>query len=279
LVLISFQNNNEALKLLQFVSAHSLGGELQQYMICTPEQGLKLDLEERPIEKWLAMLTDVFHSFLVEEKLQSVLEQIIIQKFLYRERDEVDGILQIAASIFEGERNAARKPLFEEEKQIIKDGLQTILTRELSFSFDSFITFRLKSFHQSLEKYAMLAIDEYKLEQDYQSFIATLRDFLHKRTPKMPYLHLVYQDAFYFYDASYRKLERLEINELVDRHLLANSSIYIESVTLAPLLSIAPERLYIYTDDMEQGLIQTVKRIFEERSVVLPLNAFCMYND
>ena len=73
----------------------------------------------------------------------------------------------------------------------------------------------------------------------------------------------MYRDAFHFYDHSFRKLERYEITDMIDRQLLlSKSSIYIDPVTLAPLLSIAPERLYIYTDDTEQGLIQTSEANF-----------------
>lgn len=274
MVRISFQDDAEALTLLQFISNHSLGNELHRFIQYSKGHGLIFHIEDQFLEKLLVMLTDVLHHFLLEEKWQQTLEQIITQKFFYRERDEIEGILQIAASILEGKKKKAQGPLFKEEKHLIKNGLQAILSEKRSFSFDSFITFRLKAFYHSLEKFAMLAIDEYKLEQDYQNFIATLRDFLHKREPKMSYLHLVYRDAFHFYDHTFRKLERFEITEFIDRQLLTESSIYIDSVTLAPLLSIAPERLFIYTDDTEQGLIQTVKRIFEERSLVLPLHTF-----
>ena len=273
MVRISFQNDLEALTVLQMIGHHPHGGELHQLIQFTSGEGLTLDIEQN-FEMWISLLTDVFHSFLIEEKLPQVLEQMIRQKFYFSERDEIDSILQFAASIFEGEKNQSKEPLFGDEKQWIKKGLHPILTEKTSFSFDSFTTFRLKSFYQSLEKYAGRAIDEYKLEQDYQNFIAILRDVLHNREPKMSYLHLVYRDAFHFYDHSFRKLERYEMTGMIDRHLLSKSSIYIDPVTLAPLLSIAPEHLYIYTDDTEHGLIQTMKQIFEERTYVLPLHAF-----
>lgn len=273
MVRISFQNDEEALTLLQLIIHHPYGKELQQSIRFITRQGLELDIGQN-LEKWISVLTDVFYSFLLEERLLKTLEQIITQKFYFSERDEIDSILQFAASIFEGEKNMLKEPLFSEEKHWIKKGLHSILTEKISFSFDSFTTFRLKSFYQSLEKYATQAIDEYKLEQDYQNFIAILRDLLQKRQPKISYLHLVYRDAFHFYDHSFRKLERYEITDMIDRHLLSKSSIYIDPVTLAPLLSIAPERLYVYTDDTEQGLIQTMKQIFEERIFVLPLHSF-----
>ena len=273
MVRISFQNDVEALTVLQMILNHPYGIELHPSIQFTSKQGLELNIEQN-LEKWIQVLTDVLHSFLLEEKLDQALEQIIAQKFYFSERDEIDSILQFAASIFEGEKKRSKEPLFAEEKQLIENGLYPILTEKKSFSFDSFTTFRIKSFYQSLEKYVIQAIDEYKLEQDYQNFIAILRDLLHKREPKLSYLHLVYRDAFHFYDQSLRKLERYEITDMIDRQLLSKSSIYIDPVTLAPLLSIAPERLYIYTDDTEQGLIQTMKKIFEERTFILPLREF-----
>ncbi|KQU14972.1 hypothetical protein ASG65_10725 [Bacillus sp. Leaf13] len=271
---ISFQNDSEALKLLNLVSVHPLGAEFQPYIRFLPQQGMYVDMAESVGDKWLILLSEVFHSFLLEEKMLPVIEQIIISKFFYREREEIEAITEIASSIIEGERARCQGMLFSTEKKLIEEGLQSILAGKVSFSFDSFTTFRLKSFQHTLEKYVVKAIDEYKLEQDYQNFIATLRDCLHGQESKLPKLHLVNRDGFQFYDQEFSKLDRPKINSMIDRRLLAKSSLFLDTVILAPLLSIAPENLYIYTDDKEEGLIQTMARIFEERATVLPLSAF-----
>ncbi|MFB7637601.1 sporulation protein YtxC [Peribacillus butanolivorans] len=271
---ISFQNDSEALKLLNLVSVHPLGAEFQPYIRFVPQQGMYVDMTESVGDKWLILLSEVFHSFLLEEKMLPVIEQIIISKFFYREREEIEAITEIASSIIEGERARCQGMLFSTEKKLIEEGLQSILAGKVSFSFDSFTTFRLKSFQHTLEKYVVKAIDEYKLEQDYQNFIATLRDCLHGQESKLPKLHLVNRDGFQFYDQEFSKLDRPKINSMIDRRLLAKSSLFLDTVILAPLLSIAPENLYIYTDDKEEGLIQTMARIFEERATVLPLSAF-----
>lgn len=276
---ISFQNDSEALKLLDFVSVHPLGAEFRPYIRFLPQQGMHVDMTESSGEKWLILLRDSFHSFLLEEKTLSVLEQIIVGKFFYREREEIEAIIEIASSIIEGERSANGDAAFRTEKRSIEQGLQSILEGRVSFSFDSFTTFRLKSFQHSLEKYVVKAIDEYKLEQDYQNFIATLRDCLFGQEPKLTKLHLVNRDGFHFYDQGFTKLDRPRINSLIDRRLLAKSSLFLDTVILAPLLSIAPVNLYIYTDDKEEGLIQTISRIFEERATVLPLSSFSRANE
>lgn len=272
-VCISFQNDAEALKLLTIVSAQPLGKELHPYIEFKQGQGLELNLKDYQEEAWLRVLSDAFYRFLLEEKLLQAIKHQVMHKYFFREKEEIEAILEVASSLLE-EEQIKGYGFFVDEKYMIREGLQTILAEGRSFSFDSFMMFRIKTFQQSLQSFTMKAIDEYKLEQDYQSFIASLRDFLRKREPKMAKLHLVYHDAFYFYDSSFRKLERYEISDHIDKRLLSESAVYIDSVTLAPLLSIAPENLYIYTDDTEQGLIQTVKRVFEERSQIFPLASF-----
>ena len=108
MVRISFQNDVEALTLLKMIVHHPYGVEFQQAIQFTSREGLELNIGQN-LEKWITMLTDVFYSFLLEEKLSQVLEQIIKQKFYFNEQDEIDHILQFAASIIEGEKNRSKK--------------------------------------------------------------------------------------------------------------------------------------------------------------------------
>lgn len=115
-VQISFQNDSEALKLLNLVSVHPLGAEFQPYIRFLPQQGMYVDMTESVGDKWLILLSEVFHSFLLEEKMLPVIEQIIISKFFYREREEIEAITEIASSIIEGERARCQGMLFSTEK-------------------------------------------------------------------------------------------------------------------------------------------------------------------
>ncbi|MDQ0220100.1 sporulation protein YtxC [Peribacillus cavernae] len=271
MVQIHFQSETEALKLLEYVSVHPLGTELNEYIQFQPEQGLFVTIQDKYPNNLLSLLSDVFYSFLLEDKLLNRLEMILRHKFFYREREEIDDIIEIACSIIEG---GDKQRIFERERKIIGEGLQSFLAQKVSFSFDSFATFRLKSFYDSLQGYVEAAIDEYKLEQDYQSFIATLRDLLYEREPKMEIVHLLHRNGYHFFDEGFRRLGKYEIFKMIDKKLLAENPIYIDSTALAPLISIAPYHLNLYTDEAEDGLVQTITRIFEERTVILPIASF-----
>ncbi|SFC56890.1 putative sporulation protein YtxC [Bacillus sp. OV322] len=279
MVHIHFQNESEAIILKKLVSIHPYWAELHSHIHFSTDLKLIVQIKENNAEKILSMLSDVFYSYLLKEKLSNVLEDIVTKKFFFQEREEVEAITDIAHSIIEGDKKKHKKSLFGKEKAILEEGLRTILLEKDTFSFNSFATFRLKSFYDTLLHYAGLAIDEYKLEQDYQNFIASLRDMLNERQPKTGIIHLLHDNGFHFYNDKCMKMDKQEVYRLIDRKLMSEKNpFYIDSSVLAPLISIAPSSLHLYTNESEDGLIRTISRIFEERTVIKPLHTFSEQN-
>jgi putative sporulation protein YtxC len=127
---------------------------------------------------------------------------------------------------------------------------------------------------EKLEKYVEISIDEYKMEQEYQIFIQTLRDFVSSRAPKLSHLHIVLGEEVVFYDEHFRVITRSELMKMIDRKLLFNHPVYVDSTTIAPLLSITPSTFCLYTTDLELPLVRTIKNIFEERVIVESIKDF-----
>lgn len=59
---------------------------------------------------------------------------------------------------------------------------------------------------------------------------------------------------------------------MIDRKLLFNHPVYVDSATIAPLLSIAPATIFLYTEEPDQPLIRTIVNIFEERVSIKPVS-------
>ncbi|KHF28789.1 YtxC-like family protein [Anoxybacillus sp. BCO1] len=105
------------------------------------------------------------------------------------------------------------------------------------------MTFRLKPYYDRLMHYVELAIDEYKLEQEYQSFVQLLREIVVSRQPQMSILHLVYEnETFQFFDDQFFHLSPQQLKQFIDRRLMVSQPMYIDTSVLAPLVSIAPEK-------------------------------------
>jgi putative sporulation protein YtxC len=133
--------------------------------------------------------------------------------------------------------------------------------------------FRLKAYVEQLSQWVEIAIDEYKMEQEYQVFIHTLRDFLADRKPQLAHLYLVIDENMVFYNQHFIEMKRSELFKAIDRKLLVNHPVYVDSGTIAPLLSIAPNTIYLYTDDPQQPLVRTIINIFEERVKISSISA------
>ncbi len=206
--------------------------------------------------------------FIMTIKLNDWLKHILSTHYYYRDEEEQHQIIDIVHSVLNGKNEELtvflpQMDITEHVRMRIDDWFQD----HTRFSFDAFVTFRLRSFMSELKKYIELSLDEYRMEQEYQMFIQTLRDFLIDRDPKLQQLHLLFADVITFFDCEFNEIKRVELAKMVDRKLLINHPIYIDSVTIAPLLSIAPTRILLYSDERDQPLVRTIQNIFEERVI------------
>ena len=207
-----------------------------------------------------------FFEFIIKIKRDDWFRSILRDRYFYDDPEEQMHILEIIYSIIEGQRDDLAAFLREtSEEPRIKEAIDQIFFEDVSLSFDSFLKFRLRSYLQMLENYVEISIDEYKMEQEYQMFVQMLREFLVKREPKMETLHLLFDEEITFYNEQFSEIKRGELTKLIDRKLLVNHPVYVDSASIAPLLSIAPNHIFLYTKNPDEPLVRTIKNIFEER--------------
>lgn len=212
------------------------------------------------------MVKHAFWEFIRHVKWDEWFREVLCNTYYFQDSEEQQQITDMMHSIMEGSRRGlSPHPGPIELEGIIKESLGQMLRPGKSFSFDSFCKFRLRSLFERLENLAAMSIDEYKLEQDYQMFIESLRGFLRGRQAKLERLHVFAGEAITFFDDKMVEVKRAELAKMIDRKLLINHPVYVDSYSIAPLLSISPVMIRLYTDNPEDPLIRTIKNIFEER--------------
>lgn len=222
-------------------------------------------------DRYAKALTD----FIINVKRAEFLDKMLSTHFFYENEEERIQIIDIVAAMCLGKRKELTAFTGKmNEHSIVKQAVIAVFETSDAVLFDSLLTFRLQDYYDALKKYLCVAIDEYKMEQDYQMFVNMLRDYLHKQEPKKKLVHLSLTDPVCFYDENSKVMTRDEVMELVDRRLLFNHPVYIDSAVIAPLLSIAPNEILLYTDSEEKAIIRTLLNIFEERLKILPLADF-----
>jgi putative sporulation protein YtxC len=273
LVEIIFQNKEDVNKLYTKLRSQILFCD--EILLFEERQTLKINVGLLD-EHFKMLVTDVFYEFILKSKSNYWLRQIISNQFFYEDIDEQQHILDIVYSIIDGDNEELAELIDDQFEEIaVKAAVSDLLQdSNIAFSFEAFVKFRLRGYLEKLLKYVEIAIDEYKMEQEYQVFIQTLREFLHSRQERVNQLHLVYDEEPIFFNEEFVEIKKAEIARMIDRKLLSNHPVYVDSVTIAPLLSIAPKQIYLYTADSDEPLIRTIKNIFEERVIVKPIHLF-----
>ncbi|MFJ5965207.1 putative sporulation protein YtxC [Bacillus sp. NPDC093026] len=203
------------------------------------------------------------------ERMRSILEKT----YLFKDPEEQHQILSIAHSIMKGDiddipgihQDPSREALLKKE-------LETISLQQGVFSIGSFMTFRLSEYDQKLKNYVEVAIEEYKMEQEYQNFIQSLRDYVMAKQPKLDKVHVVHQDRLMIWE--FRYASERDQKQYIDRQFVREHPMYIDSQLIAPLVSIAPQKIALFTNDTGHSMVQTIQNIFQERVEVFPQHAF-----
>ncbi|MBU8879661.1 putative sporulation protein YtxC [Bacillus sp. FJAT-29790] len=266
---IIFQKNEDAKDLfgyLQLCLASSVRSD-ENILQFEDQHIVKINIEPN-MKKPLELVKKVFYEFIIQRKQDDWFRRILAEHYFYQDEEEQQQILEIIHSILEGNREDLAAFVSDLDfASNLKTAINQIFQENISFSFDSFVKFRMRSLMDQLAKYVEVSIDEYKMEQEYQMFIQTLRDFLSGREAKRKHIHLLIDDGVHFFDEDYFEIKRSDLTRMIDRKLLFNHPVYVDSVTIAPLLSIAPSAIYLYSDDLEQPLVRTIHNIFEERLI------------
>lgn len=272
---IIFQKKQDAWKLHRHLITRLASWQEMNPILLNEDQNRVLIPQDYCSNEMQVELKRCFYDFILTIKRDDWLKSILAESYFYTDIEEQDQIMDIIYSVIEGNRKELA-PFMEgtEENGKVRSMVNEIFNERVSFSFDSFVMFRMREYMEQLSKWAEVAIDEYKMEQEYQVFLHTLRNFLVDRKPQMTYLYLVIDEQMAFYDQHFTEMKRSELFKVIDRKLLVNHPVYVDSGTIAPLLSIAPETIYLFTDDPEQPLVRTIINLFEERVKVSPISVF-----
>ncbi len=276
MVKIIFQKSEDAHELYHLLQIYFASSALsEQNNLQIEDNHIVKIMIEPNMKKLFELVKKAFYQFITKYKRDDWFRKIMAEYYYYQDEEEQQQILEIVHSILEGNRIelATFVSNIEIEKNM-KDAISQIFKENLAFSFDSFVKFRMRPLFDQMAKYVEVSIDEYKMEQEYQMFIQTLREFLHGRQAKLHQIHVLIDEGIRFFDEHFFEMKRSELSRMIDRKLLFNHPVYVDSVTIAPLLSIAPASIFLYTEDREQPLVRTIHNIFEERLVLRSTTLF-----
>lgn len=221
------------------------------------------------------LVIPVLKDYVLMYKEQEIMMSILQEMFFYTDGEERLQIMAMIHSIMDGEREGIpKKKFFQSKEELITDSLQRFIMGNVTFTFESFMQFRLKDYIKRLMYYVELGIDEYKLEQDYQDLLEQLRHVAASQSPKANSIHIVYDEQFYFYDEQLLEIKEEQKKRYREELVLYHQTLYIDEHVIQPLLAMAPSHIYLYTDSPSHSIFFTIQNIFQEKVTIRPKKKF-----
>ncbi len=275
---IIFKNEGDATSLQQYLDKMNIESWFSETLFQN-QNHIVLTLNYSPSNENEQPIVEALSCFIIHHKCYEWVELLLKDVFYYEDPHEIQHILDIYLEMRNGEREELVNLLNKwDESLFVQSNVETLMHSDQAVSFDSFIKFRLKKLQERMMDYVELAIDEYKMEQEYQMFLHMLREYLSSQDHQLNTVHLLSgQYGFRFFDHAFQEITREQLVTMMDKRLLTNHPLYVDSFTIAPLLSIAPNEIHIYQDSKETNLLRTLQNIFEERIHIHSIDEFPQY--
>lgn len=262
---IFFESDKEVISFCENLFQQNKQIELQWKV--NEKWGNQISLETLPLNEFnfQSIAKAMVHVYLTF-RLGSMINEIIKGKFYFTDHHEIEHIHEITEWIVTGQDldcKMVRKN--KHPVQLLKAIFLMHLRNTKTVNFDSIAQFGMKVFKQDLVDYVGLAIDEFKREEEHQSFINSLREYVLKKESIMPLVHVLEGSPFHYYDERGKLLTKNELQHCMSRQPLYLIGLPQDEWNLAPLVAMAPEEIMMYVQDASDPKIQTVINVFQER--------------
>jgi len=226
-------------------------------------------------DNWMHQIGDAVTEVFVRHRLGGIIKQIIRENFHYSNTDEIDSIYNLALWVITGDDEdsfQARKK--KEPMEWLHALFLNHMINTAEFYFDSFLKFRRKVLLRELKHYVGLAIDEFKREEEHQTLIQSLRDYITSNKSKYSLIHVLQGNSFTFFNKSGRQFTNMELKTIVRKEPLYILGLDETEWNLTPLIAMMPERIKIYGADSSESKTAAVMNIFQEKVQLVPYDQF-----
>lgn len=271
---IYFESDQEVIGFCEHVFRYNKQVEL--HWKTHKDWGNQLQLEEKLAKKeFIEVVAKSMVDVFIAHRLGSMIKHIIKDFYYFTNTDELERIMDLTYWILTGDDSDS---LFVRKDKDPKLLLQSLFIANIknttTVHYDSIVKFRLKVFRDQLIHYVGLAIDEFKREEDHQTFINMLREYIAKKEPGFNMIHILQDSTFTFFKQSGKQFTKMELRKLIQKEPLYSVGLDESEFNLAPLVAMAPRKIKIYGDHPAEPKTLTVINIFQEKVDFEPYNHF-----
>jgi len=269
-----FSSDKEAIRFCEQLFQYNK--QIELHWKTNSEWGNQLVLDEtnstpRLKDSLMKAMMDVF----MMHRLTPMMSDIITKKYYYSTGEEIERILELTDWIFSGDdADSLELRSSDDPLEMLQALFYANINVQKVIHFDSIIQFRMQPFKSLLMEYVGLAIDEFKREEDHQTFINTIREYVVKRREEYTTIHILQGDSFVFFLDDGKPIPKKELQSIMQKEPLYLVGLDTEEWNLAPLVAMKPKHIIIYGNDPSEPKTLTVMNIFDERVTIKPVQQF-----
>ncbi|SDB83736.1 putative sporulation protein YtxC [Shouchella lonarensis] len=223
-------------------------------------------------ESFQPLLVSILIEEVIETKEDEWLMDIAETVFCFTDAEEKRQIAAIAHAILHGERPDI--PIIHahsRRRNYLYEAFSTYIDPHTSFYYEAFLTFRLKKYGDVLVDVVGKAIDEYLLEQEYQTMVEGCRQYLKQTAPKRKLIYVVQDQQTKLYNEHWARLTNAAVPEELEKICMFEKDVDKDKRLISPLVSRVPAHVHIFSDEPDHAIVLTIQAIFQERLTITPL--------
>ncbi|MDR5568243.1 putative sporulation protein YtxC [Paenibacillus larvae] len=154
-------------------------------------------------------------------------------------------------------------------QQKLADAVETYLQENRRLHVEGFMRFRLNDYMNDLREVVEYAFEEYRMEQQYQEFIALLKYFVYIQETKIQAVHLIHKGGheFTILDEQLKPIHTGTTETSITLEMIEKDMNF-EDMIVSTLITVSPENIYIHTREPELTIIKTIMQIYEDRTTL-----------
>ena len=223
----------------------------------------------------MQQLIPIFVELFICYRLDDQLQDIIQKDYLYTDDAEIEHICELTKWLMADKKVA--KSLFTPQITMA-DFIEEIFTQHIHHDrpihFDALLIFCMNPLTNRLVDAVGAGIDELKREEEHQSFIQTVREYVANRKSKQSVLYMLQDETFQFYKETGKPYSSIELKQLMQKEALYILGLDENETIISPVLTLLPEKIYLFGDDPEDPNTIALLSMFQERVKLLPLAEF-----
>lgn len=252
-------------------SWHNTDGNIA--MLCVFPRRITFTREQsRKVGEFLA---SIVARIIVSHFRDLIFQDLIRDHYFYFKQEEQRQIADLA-------RRSFQKGIYCHQQKAVQVIIESRI-KEYLFSegqhlnLEGFINFRLQDFQDELKKAVEVAVESYLMEKEYRELVRMLRYLLELEEPKIDLIHLLVdkKGQIWVADEQFKKIDPRKWEDFSMEDL--EGYFDFEDLLISMLVSIAPGQVLVHQNVLPRypKLVDTIKRIFDQRAVFCPSCEHC----